>query len=489
MSSHSGRNSGVVRSGLALLLAVVVTALAPGGTARAVAVPELEPNDVGLQANPLLPGQYAFGHILLAADYDVWVIPDVRTDQVVCALLSSLADNGDPVLSAYFNHEATDTTMADIYNDDGGPSSNAFDDSFFCGERVGRAGSLFLRADGFGSSMVDPYGLFATLISPDQIVPETEPNDTPETATPITARAMSATGSADPDFYSFHANFGQLLVIMMDSNPGRPDPATPFVHTLTLLAADGTTVLVGPADPTYIDTEANDVIGAFPAPTTGTFFVRVDKAGPDDGDYRLVVLVDGDPAVTGACCFDLSCGIESEHNCNGLFAGGGSSCEGDTDSDGLVDACDNCASVGNQSQEDDDADDSGNACDVCVNDPMKVGAGACGCGVPDVDANANGAFECLPGAELEALIQGVVTEFGRIKQAKTEARAAIQALLPQVESTAATGAPSIALAPADFPLAQEVSKFVQLSNKGLKSKKARKKAIKAGNAIIQAVVS
>jgi predicted outer membrane repeat protein len=52
------------------------------------------------------------------------------------------------------------------------------------------------------------------------------------------------------------------------------------------------------------------------------------------------------------------------------------------------------------------------ACDVgayefvddCLGDPAKVTPGICGCGVPDVDANSNGAIDCLLNAELKARI-------------------------------------------------------------------------------------
>lgn len=118
-------------------------------------------------------------------------------------------------------------------------------------------------------------------------------------------------------------------------------------------------------------------------------------------------------------------------------------CELDTDTDGRINACDNCSSVANATQADADADGVGDACDVCQGndatgdsdgdgvcnnidpcpadnpndsdgdgvcesadgcpaDPTKSSAGACGCGVPDTDLNANGSVDCLE-------LQGVFT--------------------------------------------------------------------------------
>ena len=43
--------------------------------------------------------------------------------------------------------------------------------------------------------------------------------------------------------------------------------------------------------------------------------------------------------------------------------------------------------------------------DQCPNDPNKLSFGFCGCGVPDVDTNGNGIFDCAAGDDLEA--QGI----------------------------------------------------------------------------------
>lgn len=67
----------------------------------------------------------------------------------------------------------------------------------------------------------------------------------------------------------------------------------------------------------------------------------------------------------------------------------------DSDSDGVCENLDNCPTVANSGQENSDGDAVGDACDECPTDVAKTLAGACGCGVSDVDLNANGVFDCL----------------------------------------------------------------------------------------------
>jgi spore coat protein A len=90
----------------------------------------------------------------------------------------------------------------------------------------------------------------------------------------------------------------------------------------------------------------------------------------------------------------------------------------DADADGVPDADDNCPAVANADQADADLDEIGNVCDPCTDtdgdgygdpgfpantcpldgcptDPAKSGPGACGCGVPDVDTDGDGAPDCI----------------------------------------------------------------------------------------------
>ena len=76
---------------------------------------------------------------------------------------------------------------------------------------------------------------------------------------------------------------------------------------------------------------------------------------------------------------------------------------GDSDADGVSDASDNCPAVANPGQENSDGDSAGDACDGCPTDAAKTTAGTCGCGVTDVDADADAMPDCLGAESLAAL--------------------------------------------------------------------------------------
>jgi len=66
----------------------------------------------------------------------------------------------------------------------------------------------------------------------------------------------------------------------------------------------------------------------------------------------------------------------------------------DTDGDGISDSEDNCPDADNPNQIDSDEDGLGDACDNCPNDKDKTNPGTCGCGIPDIDSDEDGIFDC-----------------------------------------------------------------------------------------------
>jgi len=88
---------------------------------------------------------------------------------------------------------------------------------------------------------------------------------------------------------------------------------------------------------------------------------------------------------------DIAAGTSVDCQSNGIP----DDCETDSDRDGVPDGCDNCPDEPNAAQTDTDGDGIGDACDQCPDDAKKRVPGACGCGQPDLDANANGTWDCL----------------------------------------------------------------------------------------------
>lgn len=494
---------------------------------------ELEPNDFNSSSNPLPRSLSGRGQILSGAEYDGWVIPNVQQGDLYYVLLSAITDSGDPVLSLFETSDiSVGTELATYFNDDGGPPSSAFDDSLIAGALAKRTGAAVLRVDGFGSSSLDPYEVFQIVVSPNEVLNEVEPNNSAATAMPIASPAILANGSTDDDFYSFHANIGDRIVVMIDQNPGRPDPATIFQANIQVLMPDGvtdvTTVVPGTFyDPTETGGEAQ-ALGALPAPTSGTYFLRITKAEGEDGDYRFVVLVEGDTPVSGACCFNDSCSLTSIGNCRGAFAGAGTSCEGDSDGDGIENDCDNCQQVANLSQEDEDLDQVGNSCDSCSADPTKVlpgacgcgtrdtdtdgdgtadcndqcfadsskvSAGSCGCGVPDTDANSNGVADCRAGSDVKTSIQALLTALQGVKPNKPTSGKKlreIRLLRDQIRSVMTLSGAQISVSEAGFDLSKQVNRLLRAAAaavKGTEQSRAssRRAALKVGEKLLSVI--
>ncbi|WKZ56302.1 MAG: PPC domain-containing protein [Bdellovibrionota bacterium] len=515
-------------------LALLCCCVLPPVPLLALPLMELEPNDLNASANPLPPGISARGTILSGGEYDGWVIPNVRQGDLYYILLSAITDSGDPVLTLMETAEiASGTTGFTYFDDDSGPDSAAFDDSLLAGFPAKRTGAAVLRVDGFGSSTLNPYEIFAVLISPNEIVPEVEPNNSPAEAMPITAPAILAQGSDEDDYFSFHVNAGERIVVMVDQDPGKPDPGSLFRATIQVFLPDGVTDITSVVAGTFIGDNNNNTstshgFGAVPAPNSGTYFLRIKKTTGDDGDYRVVVLVEGNPPVSGACCYNESCQLTSAGNCRGAFAGAGTVCDGDDDGDGIVNDCDNCGSVANLSQEDTDLDEVGNACDSCPADDRKIipgacgcgtqdtdgdgdgaadcndqcpadssktSAGGCGCGVADTDVNSNGVVDCNAGGDIKASIQALLTALNGVKPAKPVSGKKVKAInliRNQIKAVLTTSGAQITANQADFNITQQVNRLVRAAGAALKGSEGsrasnKRTAVKVGEKLLAVI--
>lgn len=127
--------------------------------------------------------------------------------------------------------------------------------------------------------------------------------------------------------------------------------------------------------------------------------------------------------------------------------------------------------------------------DECPADPVKVLPGACGCGIPDEDANANGAIDCLLNAEMKARIAGVMGQVGQITGAKDDAQKQLKAALKTAADDLVTftnaNAGTLMLADPSADLAKLVRKARAAVRKTLrgKGKKLQKKQTKATAAL------
>jgi hypothetical protein len=138
-----------------------------------------------------------------------------------------------------------------------------------------------------------PYRLVAALLD----VPDgaTEPNDTPQTATPATP-GQTLTGyiasQRDRDYYSVTVAAGQTLRATLSAG------TTPVQYRLSLFDRQGGR-LGGTADVFDIDgrTLPNDLAASYLAAEPGTYFVGVEDLGGDDADlavpYSLTITLTG----------------------------------------------------------------------------------------------------------------------------------------------------------------------------------------------------
>jgi hypothetical protein len=210
-----------------------------------------------------------------------------------------------------------------------------------------------------------PYALTALAVSADDRGVESEPNDSPATATAIHAsRVAGVLDGADADVFSFAAaDASDGIAVIADADPDGDGLIAPL--RVEVLGPDGTTVLAA-----RDGARRAVAVGRVVATTPGTHFVRVTQPpGAADHEYELVVV----------------------RNCASACA--------DDDGDARCDGVDDCPAVPNE-QGDADGDGVGDACDGCPADPGKAAPLSCGCGVADVDADGNGVADCLVNEDL-----------------------------------------------------------------------------------------
>ena len=117
---------------------------------------------------------------------------------------------------------------------------------------------------------------------------------------------------------------------------------------------------------------------------------------PQDGDLNGTSVCD-----RGAVELIFDCNNNNVNDINDISAGTSADC----DSNSIPDECQNDA----------DSDGTIDACEDCDNDPDKTTPGFCGCGSPEVDANGNGVIDCDATSEVLALAKSARKKAKKIK--------------------------------------------------------------------------
>ena len=326
---------------------------------------EFEPNDTFLTANPLRPGEIGIGDITPVGDHDFyWTGPASIGDLVFVWADSVGSGPSDTINLDVWANDGT--TLIESDNNDG-PDSSAV----VGGAIVPQNGNVFFEVseDGDNSELND-YELYHAIVNPAHFANEVEGNNSSAFANIISAPLMHGNvvnGSGDIDFYQFRATAGAVVAVIVDLNPD--DDATSADAEIEIRDTDGVTIL-DTGDNSNSSALAGDAAGGITLAADGIYFIRFDHGGgaATDSDYRFVLLVNG------VIYFD-------------------------TDGDGTPDADDNCPLIANLAQLDSDGDGVGDSCDGCPADPLKIAAGVCGCGLPDVDIDGDGTPDCGQGAD------------------------------------------------------------------------------------------
>ncbi|HEV8610080.1 MAG TPA: PPC domain-containing protein [Thermoanaerobaculia bacterium] len=151
---------------------------------------------------------------------------------------------------------------------------------------------------GLGSLAAVLLNSAALVLTP---IPESEPNDTPATATPVTlvGGCQTVSGSISPggdlDYFSFTASPGSRVWAFVDTSAS---PTGQNDSLLRLFGPDGTTQLEQDDDDGTATncgaTLVNQLSSAIAGRTLtagGTYFLRVEGVGAPVASYRLIVVV------------------------------------------------------------------------------------------------------------------------------------------------------------------------------------------------------
>jgi len=227
---------------------------------------EAEPNDTADTANAIPPQTNFVSGTISPRDIDFYSFNASRGDRVFVSVEGDSRLTPDLALDL----RASDGKTVIASDDDHGPVANS---PGLAGVVLPETGKYFLRLrDVKPNDPASAYRLFLCAQS-GAAVAESEPNNSFETATPITFLISgSIAASGDVDFYSFTASKDDTVMIAIDDDPER-DGRGELDAVLTLFGSDGAQIaqqdlnVEGPGEPEFLNITA--------LPSNGAYFITV----------------------------------------------------------------------------------------------------------------------------------------------------------------------------------------------------------------------
>jgi subtilisin-like proprotein convertase family protein len=176
------------------------------------------------------------------------------------------------------------------------------------GALVPADGNVYFKVQAAGNlDSIDHYQLYQVAVDPGNTQAEQEYNDDHSPAGSNLIPSFGAVspivtgnlGDGTPDYFRFHADAGQRLIVMLDNNPDRNDSGQQITGTALSLWGPKVFPPFPPPPPipqveqkaVNLSTDQGNALSAFDAPVSGDYYVGVNGLGIGPGTkYRFVVL-------------------------------------------------------------------------------------------------------------------------------------------------------------------------------------------------------
>jgi hypothetical protein len=378
-----------------------------------------------------------FGAISPAFDLDYFSLGAVAVNSRIFAAI----DGGAAGKDDFDLRVTTDTDTLEY--DDRNMRTPFGDNSPVLAGVIGTGVATYLQVSQYSDSTDTPYRLLHIVRPPaSSAVSESEPNETIAQASTSTEGYFSGVLSApapstDVDVYAFTAKQGADVLIALDAKPVRAGLSSLDVKVSVLDSAGAVVLAVRDGSATE-----NTTSGA-------------GSLTSDTPEYKAEGLVFR-PSATGRYYVKIASGglTAAQFTSSGgylLSISGGSA---DGDADGVPDDSDGCPS-----------------------DANKGSVGACGCGAPDKDDNANGVVDCLYNADLKALLSNLLSQQKTLSLKKSaiqqSARATFKATLNSIKAyTTKSALSKVTVKKGYKSLKSDLKLAIAAGNKALKASTA-----------------